>query len=341
MIGGGAWAPLLWLTCPLWVQGIRSTELFAEHQEADASFEWDQRHAGWIDVNCGGDMKVDRVPIPWETLHARVRNARSETECRACAQELMRRDILQLGWECRRGWLGGYSIYREADVDLGPKTPRHTFNLTEANLTGKPLPLQPATRPLPAALRGIFWLSDNKDSSALLTFAKNSGVDCKWCNTGKLIGNGYRIRVQGNCTWAFATHEGIWTSGYAYARNMRLIYDFIFDDAENPTYAHIGPDVRALPWNSGAWLKKQRWLLRFAMELETPEASAELGFPGSVMWRRRTYWFNLIGMFPYHMVQIVDEYGNRIEPAWSKFVEYQESTVAGDKSGLLYHHGCQ
>lgn len=332
------WLSLLLLCSPL-ASGVR-TNYFAEEQVSTA-FEWNTERAGWDDVSCGERMKVARVQIPWETMNSRVEHARSLADCQACAEDLMVRDILQRGWECRSAWFGRYNIYREADITLGPKTPLHTFNLTEANLSGSPLPILPATSPLPSALRGIFWLSAQGDSSALLTFAKNDGEDCRWCNTGKLIGNGYRIRVQGNCNWAFAAHEGFWTSGYAYARNMRLIYDWIFDDPENPTFAHIGPVVRALPFNLGAAVAKLRWLVHFEMRLESPGTAAELGYPGSVVWRRRTYLLASISTFPYHLVQVVDEDGNRIQPAWDQFVEYQQSAEAGDTPGLIYHHGCE
>jgi len=308
---------------------------------ANQGFEWNKRYGGWLNVKCGENLQVARIRLPWETTNSRVQRAKTEAECRACGEELMRRDILQTGWQCRRGWFRRFSLYRQADVALGPTAPLHAFNLTEADAANASLPLPPGRAPLPKSLRGVFWLGGQKDRSALLTFAKNDGTDCKWCSTGKLIGNGYRIRPLGSCSWAFANVEGFWNPGYSWASNMMLVYDWFFDDPVNPTFAHMGPVVGALPWNSGGLLAKQRWWLSFDMALQSAEQAEEKGYNGSVFWSRSTYLFKAWRFSHYDLVQVVDEDGNRIEPAWSKFVAYQESASAGKSPGILYHHGCQ
>lgn len=316
---------------------------------------WDGDWAGVKDARCGVgvNMKVAHVPIPWEKMNSRVQDARSNADCHNCGFDLEDRGILQPGWECRRAWFGlnflRFRIFRRGDTGVRKGFPPvHTFNLTEADLNGKPLPFPVATSPLPLALRGIFWLADQKSSSAVATFAqglsKSSQPDCKWCSSGKLIANGYRMMPAGDCHWAFATVDGgRFVSGYGLATDLGVVYDFIFDNAEDPTYGTIGPNLRAGPggwFNWGEWLKNQRWLGHFEMFKETPEVAEELGFPGSVMWRRSTLWlWGAFSTFPYHMTQVVDENGERIEPAWSKFVEYQQSDVAGDSPGILHYHG--
>jgi hypothetical protein len=50
-------------------------------------------------------------------------------------------------------------------------------------------------------------------------------------------------------------------------------------------------------------------------------------FPGSVVWKRLSYFFkNLVESATYALVQVIDGDGNKIEPAWSLFADYQKKS---------------
>ena len=65
-------------------------------------------------------------------------------------------------------------------------------------------PLRVGRAPLPVELRGVFWLSDQGDGSALATFGGPSN-DGGGCSTGELLGCRYKIRCGGDRTWAEAS----------------------------------------------------------------------------------------------------------------------------------------
>ena len=71
-------------------------------------------------------------------------------------------------------------------------------------------------------------------------------------------------------------------------------------------------------------------LLNFELNLITdPNHPDQLLYPGSVLWRRRTSTlFNLFlvpfGNFNYNFVQIIDNAGNEIEPAFSEWVAWMK-----------------
>lgn len=311
---------------------------------------------GVENVDCGGGMMVSHVDLPWRTTDSKVANATSESDCEACAGNLESRDILQPGWRCvrkREILFSKWFIERDAEAIVRDGLPpTHSFNLTEADEKGLPLPLPVGTSPLPKALRGIFWLTDQKQSSALASFAgrvttSTEPKDCKWCSKGKLTLNGFRLMPVGDCHWAFATLGegnreifGQVISGYSLGRDLKVIYDFVFDNQEDPSFAKIRPIVNAAGSTLGDLLASQGWIADFNMMLQTPEEAANLGFPGSKTWRRRTSaLFGSQDLFPYDLTQVVDGDGNRIQPAWDAFVRYQQSEVAGTSPGIIHYHG--
>ncbi|CAE8619220.1 unnamed protein product [Polarella glacialis] len=179
-------------------------------------------------------------------------------------------------------------------------------------------PLRTGKAPLPAALRGVFWLSGQEDKSALASFFGPSN-DGGGCSTGHLSGTTLKIRCGGDRCWAEAS------AGPADRhRYLDLTYNFVFDDAENPTKAQIYPEWKCLPC-----AMTQESVLDLEMIL-TPESE---DFQGRIVWLRKSYVLGKeVEYYRYKLVQIICEDGDRIEPAFTKFVNYQNSINAQDAS---------
>ncbi|CAK0853111.1 unnamed protein product [Prorocentrum cordatum] len=192
------------------------------------------------------------------------------------------------------------------------------------DITGKG-PLRVGTAPLPESMQGLFWLSSQGPSSALASFAGPT-QDGGGCSTGQMRDKRYDIRVAGDRVWAFAEDN---TIAWKFVETVDLIYHFVFDDAEKPTKCQIYPEAGNLGFTLDA-----EWLLDFEAHLK-PEGSEE--YPGSVIWLRPSF---VLGkeVNEYTLVQVMNGAGERIEPAWSKFVEYQNSDAAGAKPGVVFYH---
>lgn len=186
------------------------------------------------------------------------------------------------------------------------------------------VPLTIGTAPLPECLQGIYWLTDQGNSSALASFgASNDGGGC---STGILIQNRYKVRVSGDRVWAMAGGQIL---GSLKIDALDLIYHFVFNDSKKPTKCQIYPEARRFGVNLAA-----EWLLDFEMEL----VAGDPNYPGSVVWNRRSWVAGREATSAeYALVQVIDVHGKRIEPAWSKFVEYQ-STQVTDTPGMIHYH---
>merc|ERR1712087_41108 len=104
----------------------------------------------------------------------------------------------------------------------------------------------------------------------------------------------------------------------------------IFNDKDKPTKVQIYPEAKNLSFTLTA-----EWILDFEGEL-VEEGDAR--WPGSVVWRRRSYIFgNSERGGNYDLVQVMSGSGDRIEPAWSEFVKYQSSEEAGGKAGQVFY----
>merc|ERR1712151_1181904 len=102
---------------------------------------------------------------------------------------------------------------------------------------------------------------------------------------------------------------------------MGLVYHFVFDHNTNPTRVQIYPEARKL----GITLSEE-WILDFEGQLDKENTT----WPGSVVWKRPSYVFGN-KTNEYALVQVMDETGKRIDPAWSEFVKYQASEAAGSE----------
>ena len=189
--------------------------------------------------------------------------------------------------------------------------------------------------PLPAQCRGLFWLTNQKNSSAVVTFGGPSD-DGGGCSTGKMDGREYRIRVPGDRCWGFASDS----KPFKLAETFDLVYNFVFDDGDNPTKAEIYPEARKIGLKLTA-----EWIMNFEMYLVTEELKKDHPtaekYSGSVVWQRETFMFgkeDKSSMARYELIQIIDEDGKRIEPAFTAFKDYQSSDKAGDSPGKIFIH---
>ena len=191
---------------------------------------------------------------------------------------------------------------------------------------------------LPQSLQGIFWLTNQKSSSAAMSFGGPSN-DGNGASTGQLSDDGrYDIRVAGDRVWSFAT-EGPGTT-YNAAADQDLVYHFEFDDAETPRHASIvpsfqvcvGPFCRRVPVPSQG--------MDFQATLADP-GEFQGAYPGSVVWKRNSYILGReIESAYYDLVQVVDGGGNRIEPAWSLYLHEQTESPEWENSspGMIFYH---
>lgn len=202
---------------------------------------------------------------------------------------------------------------------------------------GKDGPMQIGKAPLPASMRGLFWVQSQGESSCLASMGgpSNDGGGCSLGELGK-DGTKYTIRVSGDRTWAFADKDVV---AFEAAKRVDLLYVFEFDSVEAPTFAQIRPRL------FGVDPKIPEWLLDFEMRL-VPEGHQD--YPGSVVWRRKsTILSGAISVEPaagesnagsYYLVQVLNEEGERIEPAFGKFVEAMKDPSAGDEPGVVWYH---
>ena len=207
-------------------------------------------------------------------------------------------------------------------VPLGDMGEYQEWSVDSAAPPGQPLSV--AGPDMPKNLQGVFWLQDQGDSSALMTFGKTG--DGGECSTGALNTNAgmanYVVRCAGDRSWAFADRG----RSFRFVNLVDFTYKFFFDSTENPTKCQIIPWAQNLGFELSA-----TWLLDFDMHVVEHDK-----YKNSVTWLRDSYMFgNRVKSVDYHLVQVVDAEGNRLEPAWSDFVAYQSSKAAGTTPGKI------
>jgi len=200
---------------------------------------------------------------------------------------------------------------------------------TAAFGSGETTPIRIGTDPLPPQARGVFWLRDQGDSSSLMSFAKSN--DGQGVSPGAIPENGeYKIRVTGDRTWSFADESFNWEASQV----MDLIYTFRFDSATNPTYARVvagGGSVASVVW------KAVTLAIEFGLELlETPHPR----YNTSVVWDRPSR-FAGVEISSYQAVQIMDEKGEKLEPAFSDWVAYNQLAETGSSPDTIYYFEAQ
>jgi len=195
------------------------------------------------------------------------------------------------------------------------------------NASTTPMRIGGAT--LPEQLRGVFWLSDQGDSSSLVSFARSN--DGNGVSPGSIPQDGvYRVRVQGDRTWSFADQSFNWEASGI----MDIIYSFNFDDATNPTSAVVYGGGGN--WPSIIW-KGVTYAVEFGMELlQTPHPR----YTTSVVWDRPSR-FAGYEISSYTVIQVMDEHGNALEPAFSDWVAYNQQAATGDTPDQIFYFEAQ
>lgn len=196
-------------------------------------------------------------------------------------------------------------------------------------------PLIVGKAPLPPQLRGVFWLTEQENSSALMSFGGPNSDGCG-ASTGKLeIDGKYKIYCAGDRIWsvhepdAWVGPHGFWTRCAGY------YYNFKFDDSEDPQCAQIWPTLENL-----CCYFVPSCCLKFEMHLSTTEPE----YPGSYVWKRVSYQCGkVLEEAAYDLVQVIDENGKRIEPAFSLCEEYMkdEKHYDADGTGNIWIRGIE
>jgi len=242
--------------------------------------------------------------------------------------------------ECSEGWMGACCTrpvtckmddFTNQDL-LCPQDMMNLHHATTATFAkGSSTPMRIGTAPLPSQLRGVFWLKDQGDSSSLVSFAKSNDGD--GVSPGVMPSDGvYKVRVRGDRTWSFADQSFNWeASGW-----MDLIYSFNFNDASNPTEAVVyggGGNALSIVW------KGVTYAIEFGMELQTKAqvlAGPNKRYNTSVVWERPSRFLGTT-LASYTVVQVMDENGNKIEPAFSEWVAYnQHPTDTGNTPDTIF-----
>jgi len=183
------------------------------------------------------------------------------------------------------------------------------------------MPMIIGKAPLPKQLRGVFWVGNQSRSSALCSFGgpnNDKVVDGgKNCSSGQIGSDKkYCIRVSGDRVWSVRSH----ILSFVYAVND-IRYVFTFDSAEDPKYATIQNFCDFRGWLPGYDI------FFFAELFDMALMESHDTFTNSVVWKRTSIM--PFGNSSYELVQVMDEFGVRIEPAWSSFMEYQRNVGDG------------
>jgi hypothetical protein len=229
--------------------------------------------------------------------------------------------------------------YKEPPADLQPQGELKSCKVSE--LTGDG-PMLIGKAPMPKNLRGLFWLHAQGDSSCLASMGGPSNDGGEF-STGQMSKD-YWIRVSGDRSWAFADKDSPTLKS---AAKFDVAYDFQWDSVEDPTFAQIYIKFLKLGFTI-----ESEWLMDYEMYL-VPEGLEE--YPGSVVWRRRSKFINGLlnwaagwddthktkpgesGGANYYLVQVIDENGERIQPAFDKFAEAMNRPEHGAEPGTFWY----
>jgi len=166
---------------------------------------------------------------------------------------------------------------------------------------------------LPKQMQGVFWLKDNGNTSAFMSFAPSRDGDglSKWAD-GK-----FSIRVAGDNVWAFFSRENL-----HYASGLDLIYDMVANDHMDPTEFQIFPRFQRFPAFDFT-SKVGKFMIDLKMtKIESQPADANGA--AAVKWKRESKrWGKIIENSEFEVLQIFDGDGNPTS-AFSEFQKYYE-----------------
>lgn len=233
--------------------------------------------------------------------------------------------------QCHANWQGECC---DSIVKCGPGPDYCPFEnmktkTASCEAVGKDGPIRIGTAPLPPQLRGVFWLSEQGDSSALASFARSN--DGAGLSKGELDSNpsdgfNYKIRVGGDKVWSFHDRATSWSL----VEVLDLVYKFAFDSSSNPTKAQIIPSGE----NLNGFDLNAPWLLDFQMKLY-PMGNHST-YKNSWVWGRPSAVLGFEGGY-YDFIQVLDETGAPIEPAYSDWQRYCRSAETGSTPGQMFY----
>jgi len=188
-------------------------------------------------------------------------------------------------------------------------------------------PLLVGTAPLPVALQGVWWVIGESSGSSLLSFGGPNN-DGNGCSLGYISGekNSYKIRAEGDGVMAASEPSGLDKIIEAGDKT----YHFEFDDAANPTFGQVYMLLEGI----GMKEKFPEQIMSSQMHL-LPDGDVE--YAGSLVWlRNTTVWgLNIVG--DTKLVQVMDGSGEKIEPAWSKFVAAEKESDSRAYPGWMFY----
>jgi len=243
--------------------------------------------------------------------------------------------------QCKDGWEGSCcDVPVTCTNGMDTMCPQH--KLVEhkgkcADLDGSgPISVGKAAMGLPPSLQGIFWLTEQGDSSALMSFAtSNDGAGLSTLDLSKEFG--IEVRVGGDRVWSF--HDKATSWGLVAA--LDLIYKFKFENAagEAPASADEITAAQIIPegHNLGISLTATN-ILNFRAELAPMGSHAR--YNSSVVWGRPSSVLGFSGGY-YDLVQVVDGNGNKVQPAFDDWAMYCNSPTTGGTPGDFFYRVAQ
>jgi len=165
---------------------------------------------------------------------------------------------------------------------------------------------------LPANLQGLFWLTEQEGSSSIMSFAGSD--DGAPFSTGALTEDDtYQIKIAGDRIWSYKDPEDFnwrWFAPY-----LGLSYEFLFNDATDPTYANI----IVTPLSGRAKNLFPNGIPQSIMGFDMYTTPHHI-YPNSVNWFRNTSVFTIPSAdSSYNLVQVVSANGSKLEPAFTNW----------------------
>jgi len=188
-------------------------------------------------------------------------------------------------------------------------------------------PMILGTAPLPIALQGIWWFAGQTSGSALLSFG-GSNNDGSGCSLGYLTGekNSYKIRAEGDRVVSSSEPSGL----DKVMETGDKVYYYEFNNAANPTLGQIYTYFDGL---GGAQEGAKSAMMKSTMQLQP---NGDLEYPGSLVWLKNTTVLG-INVKDTKIVQVIDGAGEKIEPAWSKFVASEKDPENRNYPGWMFY----
>lgn len=219
---------------------------------------------------------------------------------------------------------------------IQPPAPYRPMDVNEVTGDG---PLNNNWSKLPTQLKGVFWLEDQGHQSTLMSFGGPTPDSAAGFSTGQISDDGsYATRLCGEGVWCFGDEA----HGSHAEQASDKCYVWQFDDPEDPTFA----DICMYNAFTEKWIDFRKipgWAVRFTMRIMTPHES---GYENSVCWKRVSTFLTrepartlqcteCFLAYCYQLTQVIDEHGNRLEPAWSDMVAHMEENCL--PSGAIYY----